>query len=420
MRPDLLYDVAIVGGGPAGAASGTTLARKGFKTIILEKEKFPRFSIGESLLPHGNTILKDLGVWPALEREGFLRKYGAEFCTGDKTRLQRFWFSENLKPEFEYSYQVERSRFDQLLLENARVHGCEVREETVVERLQNADRDPMTLTCSGPGGTFELNCRWLIDASGRSSFAGRHLGMKKSQTLKQRRVAIYGHFEGVIRNGGKAEGHITIVRTPMAWFWLIPLAGRRTSVGLVLPADRVAGKNIGEVFKNAVESTPQMKDRMAAAVPAFDLGAIGDYSWKHSTFATRRILLTGDAAGFVDPVFSSGVMLALKSGVQAATLAARAISAGRSLGMMERMLYTRKVSRWMRHYTRIIESFYDRAGFEVFMNPAPVLEIPGSIARLVAGDAQPSVPDRIRMEAFRMICRLQRILPIAPVIPSLR
>ena len=216
-----IYDAAIVGGGPAGAATGAQLAKAGMRVIILEKETFPRFSIGESLLPHGNDLLREIGVWDKLEKAGFLRKYGAEFCTGDGSRLQRFWFGQNMGPSHEYSYQVDRAQFDQLLLDHARELGCEVREQTRVETMESQDKEIMTLRCTGLNGDLEVKARWLIDASGRSAFSGGRIGLQRRSTLKARRVAIFGHFEGVFRNGGKAEGHITIARFATGWFWLI-------------------------------------------------------------------------------------------------------------------------------------------------------------------------------------------------------
>ncbi|MBJ7392907.1 MAG: tryptophan 7-halogenase [Chthoniobacterales bacterium] len=174
------------------------------------------------------------------------------------------------------------------------------------------------------------------------------------------------------------------------------------------------------MFAAALEQAPEAADRMRHAASVSPLRATGDYSWKFSSFATRRIVLTGDAAGFVDPVFSSGVLLALKSGMQAAKMIAKADAAGRPLGFFERTAYTRDVTRWMKQYVRIIRMFYDRAGFEVFMNPVALLNIPSSIGRLVGGDTQPGIADSIRMLLFRLICRLQRVRPIAPAIPSLR
>lgn len=416
-------DVAVIGGGPAGAAAGIQLARAGLRVAIIEKEKFPRFCIGESLLPYGNDALRELGVWDKLGRAGYLRKYGADFCSGDGTRMHRFWFNKSLGPEHEFSYQVDRASFDQLLLDHAREQGCVVREQTRVTALEGADSEDMRLTCSGPDGAHALRARWVLDASGRIAFAGARAGLRRSPTLPCRRVAIFGHFEGVERNSGKAEGHIAIVRLRDAWFWFIPLAGGRTSVGVVVPSAKLgsgAGRKMDEIFRDAVESSPDARRRMAGARPVSPLAATGDYSWRFSSFATRRVLLVGDAAGFLDPVFSSGVTLALKSAMLAASFVVRADASRRALNRSEQAKYTKEIVRWMNQYSKIIRMFYTTAGFEVFMSPSPFLDIPKSIGRLVGGATMLGLPDRVRLAIFRFICRAQNAVRIAPAIPSLR
>ena len=420
MRQNQPHDVAIIGGGPAGAAAGIQLAKSGLRVILLEKEKFPRFCIGESLLPLGNELLRELGIWDKLELAGFQRKYGAEFCTGDKSRLRRFWFGQHLPASCEYTYQVDRAEFDLLLLNQAREQGCIVHETTQVLRLNEEKNDPATLFCKGPQGEFELKSRWVIDASGRSSFVGTQAGLRRRSTQKTKRVALYTHFEGAFRNSGKAEGHITIVRLAKGWFWMIPLARNRTSVGLVLPASDARtskDRTLETIFQEAVTSSPEVRDRLHDAKQLTPLRATGDYSWKYARFASQRTILTGDAAGFVDPIFSSGVMLALKSGIRAAALIVQAEKRRRPLTGWECFFYTREITQGMNRYARLIGAFYHDAGFEVFMNPSPFLKIPQSIARLVGGDTQPGILNRFRMRVFLILCRVQRLIALAPAIP---
>ena len=415
-------DAVIIGGGPAGAVAGVYLARAGLRPLILEKETFPRFAVGESLLPGGNDILKDLGVWPQLEAGGFLKKYGADFTSGHSERFNRYWFRNALGKNDEHTFQVERAAFDKILLDRARAEGCEVREGRRVSSVAEDGDGFVSIGCDQASGGRMLKCRWLVDASGRSGIAGTQLKMPKVATRNRKMVALYGHFSGVRRNSGEAAGHTVIVRFKEGWFWFIPLTPEKTSIGAVVPPDllRGHGGDLEKCFQHCVQTTPDAKSRMAQAESLQPLRATADYSWRFQSFAKQRTLLTGDAAGFVDPIFSSGVMLAMKSGHLAANLIQRAELEKRSLTPGECRAYTKEISDWMHLYGRLIRSFYDRAGFEIFMHPLPYFQIPRSIGYLEGGLMDLTLSQRLRIAAFGAICRLQRIMNIAPAIPSLR
>ncbi len=420
--PNEPLDAVIIGGGPAGAVAGAYLARAGLRPLILEKGKFPRFAIGESLLPCGNDILKDLGVWPELEQGGFLKKYGADFTSGKSERFNRYWFRNALGKNYEHTFQVERAAFDKILLDRARGEGCEVMEGVRVSSVAEDDKGFLTINYDQADGRQTVKSRWLIDASGRCGVAGTHLKMPKVPTRDRKMVAVYGHFSGVRRNSGEAAGHTVIVRFKEGWFWFIPLSPDKTSIGAVVPPDllRENGGDLEKCFQDCVETTPDAKSRMAQAQSLQPLRATADYSWRFQSFAKNRVLLTGDAAGFVDPIFSSGVMLAMKSGRLAAEVIRKAELEKRALTPKECRAYTQEVSSWMSLYGRIIRSFYDPAGFEIFMHPLPYFQIPRSIGYLVGGQMDLPLSQRLRIAAFGAICRLQRVLSIAPAIPSLR
>jgi flavin-dependent dehydrogenase len=417
-----LHDAVIIGGGPAGAVAGAYLARAGLRPLILEKEKFPRFAIGESLLPCGNDILKDLGVWPELEKGGFVKKYGADFTSGKSERFNRYWFRNALGKSYEHTFQVERAAFDQILLNRARSEGCEVMEGVRVSSVKENEKGFLTIIYDHSDGRQTVKCRWLIDASGRCGVAGTNLKMPKVPTRDRKMVAIYGHFSGVRRNSGEAAGHTVIVRFKEGWFWFIPLSSDKTSVGAVVPPDLLR-ENRGDLekcFQHCLETTPDAKSRMGQAQSLQPLRATADYSWRFQSFAKNRVLLTGDAAGFVDPIFSSGVMLAMKSGRLAAEVIRKAELEKRALTAKECRAYTQEISGWMSLYGRIIRSFYDPAGFEIFMHPLPYFQIPRSIGYLVGGQMDLPLSQRLRIAVFGAICRLQQVLSIAPTIPSLR
>ena len=417
-----MRDAIVVGAGPAGSAAGCFLARGGMKPLVLERETFPRFAIGESLLPGGNGVLAELGILGELESAGFVKKFGADFCTGDGAQPNRFWFRNALGDENAQTYQVDRARFDHILAQRAAADGCEILEGAKVTGVSENGTDSVVVRFEHGGREHEETARWLIDASGREGIAGRLLEHSRIPTRDRKMVAIYGHFSGVQRESGEAGGQTVIVRFKEGWFWLIPLADGKTSVGVVIPPEMLRGHggDLSEIFDSCVAANPNVAARMESAQALMPLRATADYSWRHRKFAARRVVFAGDAAGFVDPIFSSGVMLALKSGRMSAQMVLRADAAGRELSARECNRYTREVGRWMRLYGRIIASFYGRAGFEVFMHPMPFLGIPRSVGLLVGGMTELAFPERLRLVAFALVCRIQKVLNLVPPIPSLR
>ncbi len=224
MTTPSVYDAIIVGGGPGGSTAGALLAKGGSRVLVLEREVFPRFHIGESLLPFGNDVLQESGAWPKIQAAGFQPKYGAEFFVGNGSRWQRFWFAQGLVPGYAQTFQVERSKFDQVLLDHAASCGCEVRQGCAAKQVARESDGWRVTTAEG-----EARGRWLVDASGRDTFLGRTLNLEKKPLDIPKRIAVYAHFKGVYRNPGNAEGHITIVRLKDGWFWLIPFTAKHPS-----------------------------------------------------------------------------------------------------------------------------------------------------------------------------------------------
>ena len=411
MSTPFVYDTIIIGGGPGGSTAGAFLGKAGQRVLLLEREVFPRFHIGESLLPFGNDVLKESGVWPKIDAAGFQRKYGAEFFISNGSRWQRFWFARGLVPGYGETFQVERAKFDHVLLDHAASCGCEVRQGCPAKDVaREGDQWRVKLENGDVCG------RWLIDASGRDAFLGRVLGFTRKPMNLTKRIATYAHFKGVYRNPGNAEGNITIVRLEDGWFWLIPLAEGKMSVGMVRTLDDLKrfGKTAEEWFAKTVESSRELTRRMKGAERVSEFYKTGDYSYHHDQMSTDRALMVGDAAGFIDPIFSSGVHIATKSGQMAAGLIQRADAEKRGLTTREQRRYSYNVHRYMEVYRQMISMYYDNRSFEVLMHPKGRFGIVPAVTSILAGNFHPSFNMWWRVKLFRIICAIHRRVPIVP------
>lgn len=409
------YDAIVIGAGPGGTTAASALARAGKSVLILEREKFPRFHVGESLIPFGNDELRAIGVWDKLEHGNFMPKLGAEFVLGDSKATTRIIFGRFLNPNHARTFQVERSRFDNLLLEHAVGLGCEVWQETLVKSVTTTD-DGVTVQCVRDGEEHELKAGWILDASGRDAILGKQLKLPKSDLGMPKKFATFGHFHGVRRNDPPADGHITVVRLGFGWCWIIPLDSEKTSVGLVQTLEhfRATGLKPDECFERVVASTPELQARLGDAVRVNEFSIAGDYTYRYLENAGPRWMLIGDAAGFIDPIFSSGVMLAIKSGYLAAGAIIAADRAGTPLSLGARRRYTRTVGRMSHVFLNMIKMFYSNHSFEVFMTPCPDPKMEWAVNNLVAGNTELGWKLRLRVWMFYLICALQRYITIVP------
>jgi len=409
------YDAIIIGGGPAGSTAGSILAQGGKRVLILERERFPRFHIGESLIPYANDELRAIGVWEKLEKAGFMPKLGAEFVLGNSEASIRVLFGRYLLPDDARTFQVERARFDKILLDHAEESGCEVWQQTQVQSV-SVDADGTSVSCVRGGETCELRARWLLDAGGRDALLGKKLKLPKSDLGLPKKFAIFAHFRGVRRNERPAHGHITVVRLESGWCWIIPLDAEKTSVGLVQTLEhfQASGMKPDECFERLVTSTNELRRRMGDAVRMTEYCFAGDYTYRYLQNAGPRWLLVGDAAGFIDPIFSSGVMLAVKSGRLAACEILSAHQSRTSLSLRAQRRYTRRVGRMCKVFLRMIRMFYDNRGFEVFMTPRPPRDIERAVNNLVAGNTHLGWRLRWMVWIFYLLCAAQRYLPLVP------
>lgn len=411
------YDVVIIGAGPAGSSAATRLAAAGLRTLIVEKESFPRFRIGESLLPHGNALLRETGVWPKIESAGFVPKFGASFHLADGSADKEVVFSTSMIRGLDQTYQVERARFDAILLDHARESGAEARLATSVVAVESdAEGHRVSLRAEIDGARTEVTARWIVDSSGRDQFYPNELKRSLDPSPFPKRVAIYNHFENVPRADGPVGGNTIVVRLAEGWFWIIPIDATRTSVGLVttVEAMRRARLEPAALFEQAVASSAKLRALMAGASPVMSFHVTSDYSYVRRKLAAGRMILTGDAGGFLDPIFSSGVYMACHSAKRAAELVVRAHRQQRPLTERECRRYTREFKAHSAVFRKLITAFYDNDSFSVFMCPQPPFGLAPAITAIVAGHARLTWPMWWRFQVFLLVCRLQRHLPLVP------
>lgn len=327
-KADLTTDVVVIGGGPGGSTTATMLARKGFHVVLLERERFPRDHIGESLLPASIPVLEELGVLAAVQETGFLPKWGATMVWG-KEKTPWSWYFRETNPKYPHAYQVWRPHFDQLLLENSRAHGVDVREDHAVREVLFEDGRAIGVRFTADGtGECVARAGFVVDASGQSSLLGRQLQVRRWDPLFQN-LAVYGYFTGAQRLSAPDETNILVESYPHGWFWNIPLHTSWMSVGAVV--DRRVGQE--ELRHSSPQSflmaqiaqasyTRQMLQEASLVYGPF---VIKDWSYVSDEVVGDGYILVGDAACFVDPLFSSGVHLALMAGVLAAAYVTTAV-----------------------------------------------------------------------------------------------
>ena len=394
-------DVVVIGGGPAGSTVAALLAERGRSVTLLEKDRHPRFHIGESLLPQNNPLFERLGILDEVRAIG-LTKNGAQFTSMYHGKEETFYFSRALDKSQPSAFEVHRADLDEILIRNAARKGASVFEETRADQVDFGD-DGVVVHATGPGGRREWRARFLVDASGRDTFLASRFRIKEANP-RHASVALFGHYENAQRLPGTDEGNISIYWFDHGWFWFIPLQRGVTSVGAVCwPYYLKTRKGSLEQFlDDTVATCPALAERLAHARRIAPVTATGNYSYRSRRCIGANHLMVGDAFAFVDPVFSSGVYLAM-SGAFAAVDTVDQVLREPATAPAALARYDRQVRRGIRTFSWFIYRITTPAIRDLMMNPKNVFGVVDGLVSFLAGDIYRRNGVRARILAFKIL-----------------
>jgi flavin-dependent dehydrogenase len=380
------YDVIVIGGGPAGSTASTLMAQHDLNVVLFERETFPRFHIGESLIPETYWVLKRLNMLPKMQQSHFVKKYSVQFVNAAGKLSAPFYFWDNKPHECSQTWQVVRSEFDKMMLDNAREYGVEVHEATrVVDVLFEGDR-AVGVTIQNGEGRQDIRARVIVDASGQNGILQNRFDLRVWDPVLNK-SAVWTYWKGAYRDTGKNEGATMVLQTAdkHGWFWYIPLHNDTVSVGVVAPARQLLkGRGTPEqIYTEEVANCPGVQERIAGATRATGYFVTKDYSYRAKRPAGDGWVLIGDAYAFLDPLYSSGVLLALRSGEMAADAIADGLAKGDTSAA--------QLARWrpafdegVNRMRRLVCEYYDGFSFGQFVRSYPDLR--GTVTDLLIGD----------------------------------
>jgi flavin-dependent dehydrogenase len=390
------YDVIVIGGGPAGSATATLVAREGRRALLLERERFPRFHIGESLMPATYWPLRRLGVLEKMATLRAPRKHSVQFFLKDGSPTRPFYFSEVANDESAVTWQVDRAAFDGMLLDHAAGSGVEVRQGTAVQEVRFEGERAVGVRAAGPdGATREIDAPIVVDASGQTALLSRRLRLRRWDPVLKN-AAFFTRYRGARRDPGIDAGAILVLstRNKDSWFWFIPLPGELTSVGVVGPIRHLVGGRSSDpqtVYDEELRICPALQERLRSAVQVAPMRVLQDFSYVSRRIAGDGWLLVGDAFGFLDPIYSSGVLLALTGAEMAAEAILDALAAGDpSAARLGR--HGERFVAGMEAFRRVVYAFYDKEfSFAGFLRRHPTKR--DELTHLLFGDVFRRSPD---------------------------
>lgn len=398
-----LFDVIVVGGGPAGSTIAALLARQGRRVLLVEKSRHPRFHIGESLLPANVPLFRELGVFDQIAAIG-MPKWGVEFSSPDHAHQSFVEFADAWDKSMPMAWQVRRSDFDHILFSNAATSGAQVIESCKVGAVEVDDDGTRVHATLDDGAPRTWRARFLVDATGRDTLMANQFGWKRKHE-KHNSAALFGHFAGAKRLEGKLEGNITIFWFRHGWFWFIPLADGSTSVGAVCWPHYLKSRDkpLKDFFADTIALSPPLAERLRGATLVDDkVYATGNYSYRATRSSGRRFLMLGDAYAFVDPVFSSGVYLAMASAFTGAEVVAATLDRPLEAAAARRR-FDRQMVKGPREFSWFIHRMTNPAIRELFMHPANPLRMQEAVMSLLAGDIFGKTPIWVSLTLFKAV-----------------
>jgi 2-polyprenyl-6-methoxyphenol hydroxylase-like FAD-dependent oxidoreductase len=398
-------DVLVIGGGPAGATAAALLAERGHKVTVLEKDRHPRFHIGESLLPANLPLFESLGLKDEIQRIG-MQKWAAEFVSPWHDTQQKFEFADAWDKSMPFAYQVRRSEFDEILIRNAARKGATVHEGCRVRTVEFLPGNGGAMICAehddGRGESWQA--RFVLDASGRGTFLGNRFKAKR-RNPRHNSAAMYGHFAGAFRQSGKDAGNITVFWFDHGWFWFIPLVDGATSVGAVswpTYMNTRGTRPVEQFFRDTIALCPPLAGRLKGATLVSEVEATGNFSYECDRSHGPNYLLLGDAYAFIDPIFSSGVMLAMNSAFAGAdTVDICLRNPAQSAAALAR--FDKVMKRGPKEFSWFIYRVTNPAMRDLFMAPSNVLRVKEALLSLLAGDIFGKTPIRRSLLIFKVI-----------------
>lgn len=400
-----LSDVLVIGGGPAGTTFASTMKMRGWNAVLLEKDHHPRFHIGESLLPMNLPIFERLGVLEEVRKIG-VPKMGADFTLGNsESGYETFHFSEALGKSPDHAFEVRRAEFDELLFLNCQKLGVDAREGTRVTSVERQD-DGRFRVCSvdEEGHQQEWMTRFLVDASGRDTFYAQSNGWKK-RNPRHASAAVFSHFKNVSRRPGNDAGNISIYWYEHGWIWMIPLRDNIMSIGAVCFPEHLKSRkgSLDEFLMKTLSSVAEVKERLSDAELVMPARATGNYSYLSRQMSGPGYLLVGDAFAFIDPVFSSGVYLAMDSAERGTRVAEAWLSGSPSRYRRAERLYRRQTKRAIATFSWFIYRFTSPVMSFLMSNPRNVMRVVQAVISMLAGDVYANQDVRRRLLVFKTI-----------------